>query len=77
MSNDFKIGDRVRATQAAVERFWWGHARSGTVVGLTRDPNCINVKMDGLKTPAVYSKTFWERISDRKQDTGVVVAHQD
>ena len=76
MSDNFKIGDRVRSTQDGVKHLEFEDTRVGTVVGLSPDPDCVKVKMDGLKTPVLYHKTFWERISDRKQDAGVPVAHQ-
>ncbi len=58
----YPIGARVKLTDLAVKSFMTPRNGSqfGRVVGYSRNPNCIRVLVDGIKTRTTYHHHFWE-----------------
>lgn len=61
----FRVGDRVQYTEHAYEAglVVRGTKRptTGVVVGFSKSPYSVRVRLDGQKTSSSYSAAFWER----------------
>jgi hypothetical protein len=66
-AKDFRIGQRVKLTEYAIERGILGKCPQpvfGTVAGFARNPVHIWVRRDGTKTARSYHRNFWEPTAD-------------
>ena len=59
----FKVGMRVRASQHGIECGIFRRSsrpRAGAVVGSSRTPHCVRIRLDGRKNPSSFHQDFFE-----------------